>query len=123
MNVLMFSPGFPRELRYFTRGLAEVGANVIGLGDQPESALEEPARSSVAMHVQIRSWQDQEAILGQIRDLSRRVRIDRVECLWEPHMVLAARAREMLGLPGMSVDATVPFRDKEVMKRKLDAAG
>ena len=43
MNVLMFSPGFPRELRYFTRGLAEVGANVIGLGDTPRSALPEPA--------------------------------------------------------------------------------
>ena len=123
MNVLMFSPGFPREMRYFTRGLTEVGANVIGLGDQPESALEEPARSSLAMHVHIRSWQDQEEILGRIRELAGRVRIDRVECLWEPHMVLAARAREMLGLPGMTVEATIPFRDKEIMKRKLDAAG
>ena len=123
MNVLMFSPGFPREIRYFTRGLAEVGAHVVGLGDQPESALEEPARSSVSMHVQIRSWTDEEDVLSRIRDLARRVRIDRVECLWEPHMVLAARAREMLGLPGMSVEKTVPFRDKEIMKRKLDAAG
>ncbi|MDH3270779.1 MAG: ATP-grasp domain-containing protein [Gemmatimonadota bacterium] len=123
MNVLMFSPGFPREMRYFTRGLAEVGANVIGLGDQPQSALEEPARSSVSMHVQVRSWQDEDAILGQVTELSKRVRIDRVECLWEPYMLLAARIRETLGLPGMTVQQTVPFRDKEVMKRVLDAAG
>jgi biotin carboxylase len=119
----MFSPGFPREMRYFTRGLAEVGARVIGLGDHPESALEEPARSSVSMHVQVRSWQDEEAILAQVADLARQVRIDRVECLWEPYMVLAARIREMLGLPGMTAQQTIPFRDKETMKQVLDAAG
>ena len=32
MNVLMISPGFPTEMQYFTRGLARVGARVIGLG-------------------------------------------------------------------------------------------
>ncbi|MDX1494121.1 MAG: ATP-grasp domain-containing protein [Longimicrobiales bacterium] len=123
MNVLMFSPGFPREMRYFTRGLAEVGANVIGLGDQPESALEEPARSAVSMHVQIGSWRDEQEVLGKVAEVAKRVRIHRVECLWEPHMVLAAKVREMLGLPGMTVEQTIPFRDKEIMKRKLDAAG
>ena len=123
MNVLMFSPGFPREMRYFTRGLAEVGANVIGLGDQPEAALEEPARSAVSMHIQVRSWLDEDAILGQVADVAKRVPIHRVECLWEPYMVLAARIREMLGLPGMTVEQTIPLRDKEIMKRVLDGAG
>lgn len=123
MKVLMFSPGFPREMRFFTRGLAEVGATVIGLGDQPASALEEPARSCVAMHVQIQSWLDEDAVLAQVVELARSVRIDRVECLWEPYMVLAARVRERLGLSGMTVEQTIPFRDKEVMKRVLDAAG
>ncbi len=123
MNVLMISPGFPREMRYFTRGLAEVGAHVIGLSDQPEAAIPEPARSAVSVHVQVRSWLREDEILGQIEDLARRVRIDRVECLWEPYMVLAARIREMLELPGMNVEQTIPFRDKEVMKQVLDAAG
>jgi formate-dependent phosphoribosylglycinamide formyltransferase (GAR transformylase) len=31
--------------------------------------------------------------------------------------------RERLGLPGMSVARTIPFRDKETMKEVLDAAG
>jgi formate-dependent phosphoribosylglycinamide formyltransferase (GAR transformylase) len=123
MNVLMISPGFPRELRYFTRGLKRVGARVIGLGDQPESVLEEPARSSLSAYVQVRSWQDEQAILAQVAELAGSVRIDRVECLWEPYMVLAARIREMLGLPGMTVAQTIPFRDKETMKQVLDAAG
>ena len=51
------------------------------------------------------------------------MKIDRVECQWEPLMILAARVREQLGLPGMTVDQTVPFRDKETMKQRLDAAG
>lgn len=38
-------------------------------------------------------------------------------------MILAARLREALGLPGMTVEQTVPFRDKETMKQVLDAAG
>src|SRR6185437_13104207 len=55
--------------------------------------------------------------------MARRIRIDQVECLWEPYMVLAARLREVLGLPGLTVEQTVPFRDKERMKQLLDAAG
>ena len=38
-------------------------------------------------------------------------------------MLMAARLRERLGLPGMNVAATEPFRDKEKMKQTLDAAG
>jgi biotin carboxylase len=38
-------------------------------------------------------------------------------------MILAARLREELGLPGLTVAQTVPFRDKERMKQLLDAAG
>jgi biotin carboxylase len=53
----------------------------------------------------------------------RHVPVERVECLWEPYMILAARLREILGLPGLTVEETVPFRDKERMKQVLDAAG
>ena len=38
-------------------------------------------------------------------------------------MILAARLREMLGVPGPTVEQTLPFRDKEIMKDVLDAAG
>ena len=38
-------------------------------------------------------------------------------------MILAAKLREHLGLPGMTVEETIPFRDKEIMKKRLDEAG
>ncbi|MEM7587567.1 MAG: ATP-grasp domain-containing protein [Acidobacteriota bacterium] len=123
MNVLMFSPGFPAEMPYFTRGLARVGANVLGLGDQPVEMLPEAARSSLADYLRVRNLFDEAAVVEEVKRWAQHVRIDRVECLWEPGMLLAARLREALGLPGMTVEETIPFRDKSAMKQVLDEAG
>jgi biotin carboxylase len=123
MNVLMISPGFPAEMPFFTRGLAAVGARAIGIGDQPQSALPELAREHLAAYVQVVSFTDEPAVFAEVEAIHARARLDRIECLWEPFMVLAAKLREHLGLPGMTVAETIPFRDKEVMKQRLDAAG
>ncbi|HEV2936017.1 MAG TPA: ATP-grasp domain-containing protein [Streptosporangiaceae bacterium] len=123
MNVLMISPGYPAEMAFFTRGLAQAGATVIGLGDQSTDALPPPARDAITHYVHVGSLANDDHVAATVRDLARHVRIDQVECLWEPYMVLAARLREELGLPGLTVAQTVPFRDKERMKQLLDAAG
>jgi hypothetical protein len=123
MNVLMFSPGFPAEMPYFSRGLARVGARVFGIGDQPPGALPDVARAALSDYLQVRNLWDEEAVVDQVRRWTARRPLDRAECLWEPGMLLAARLREELGLPGMTLAETVPFRDKERMKEALDAAG
>ncbi len=122
MNIVMLSPGFPREQAFFTRALAQTGAQVIGVGDQPAGALPPEARDNLA-HYEHVSLADEAAVLAALKGLSRHARIDQVECLWEPYVVLAARIREHLDLPGMSVEHATWFRDKEQMKRVLDAAG
>ncbi|MDX6309165.1 MAG: hypothetical protein QOI06_2211 [Nocardioidaceae bacterium] len=122
MNIVMLSPGFPLEMAFFTRALAAVGATVIGVGDQPEHALPAAAREALA-HYEHVSLADDDAVLAALHGLSQHVAIGQVECLWEPYMILAARIRESFGLPGMTVEQTLPFRDKEQMKRVLDAAG
>ena len=123
MNVLMLSPGYPAEMPEFTRGLAEVGATVIGVGDQPAAALPERTRRALAAYIQVHALFDEARTVRELAAELRGRRIDRVESLWEPLMLLAARLRETLGVPGLDVEATVPFRDKEAMKQKLDAAG
>ena len=123
MNVLMISPGYPAEMAFFTRGLASAGVSVIGLGDQSASALPVMARDALAHYIGVGSLAAGEAVAATVRELARQVRIDQVECLWEPYMILAARLREELGLPGLTVAQTVPFRDKEQMKQLVDAAG
>jgi formate-dependent phosphoribosylglycinamide formyltransferase (GAR transformylase) len=123
MNVIMLSPGYPAEMAYFTRGLAAAGATVIGVGDQPPPAVPPVASEALAHYVHVGSLADSGAVAGTVRAVARHVRIDRVECLWEPYMLLAAGLREALGLPGLTVEQTVPFRDKDRMKEVLGAAG
>lgn len=122
-TVLMISPGYPVEMSYFTRSLAEVGARVVGIGDQRTGDLPPEARHAMAHYQEVVSLADSSAVLHEVGQIARHVQIDQVECLWEPYMLLAAQIREKLGLPGLSVAQTVPFRDKEEMKRQLDAAG
>jgi formate-dependent phosphoribosylglycinamide formyltransferase (GAR transformylase) len=119
----MISPGYPAEMQQFTRGLARVGATVVGLGDQPQGALPESVRSCLAAHLHVGDLWDEPAVVDFVRREAAGFRIDRVECLWEPAMILAARLREALGCPGMPVEQTIAFRDKERMKQVLDAAG
>ncbi len=123
MNVLMISPGFPAEMPLFTRGLSEVGAHVWGVGDQPASALDPETRKHLASYLQVADLWDVDGVAREVHARVRGHAIDRVECLWEPGMLLAARLREALGVPGLKVEQTVPFRDKERMKRVLDAHG
>lgn len=123
VNVIMISPGFPREMPLFTRGLASVGARVIGVGDTPAEALAPDVRFALDRYVRVSTLWDEATVVREVGATLRGVSVDRVECLWEPGMMVAAALREALGAPGLTVDQTVPFRDKERMKAVLDAAG
>ena len=82
---------------------------MIGVGDQPPHALPEAARDALA-HYEHVSLADEGAVLAALHGLAQHVRIDQVECLWEPYMILAARIRETFGLPGHDrrADRAVP---------------
>ncbi len=123
MNVVMIAPAYPWEMTLFTRGLARVGAKVLGVGDTPAAGLSPMVKESLAAYLHVPSLWDEEAVIEAVRRHPAARSLDLVECLWEPGMILAARLRERLGLPGMTVAETVPFRDKGRMKQVLDAAG
>ncbi|MDH5500801.1 MAG: ATP-grasp domain-containing protein, partial [Gammaproteobacteria bacterium] len=74
-------------------------------------------------YIQVRSLWDSEAVIGELRGRLRGKNLDRVECLWEPGIMLAAELRQHFGVPGLSVDQAKCFRDKEAMKLALDVAG
>ncbi len=120
MNVLFLSPNYPPEMQDFTRGLAEVGANVYGMGDSPVEALSAKVRRALTGYRQTRLF-DTDDVTREARRMG--VRFDRVECLWEPFIELAAQLREAFGIPGMLLDTARGFRDKELMKQRVEAAG
>ncbi len=110
----------------FTRGLAEVGARVIGLGDVPREHVPAPVRHHLADYLQVASLNDTRAVQGSLRRWQAHhsgQSIDRIECLWEPYVLLAADLREALGVPGMTRDTVLGFRDKALMKQRLRAHG
>lgn len=123
MNVVYLSPGFPAEMPLFVRGLAEIGAKVYGVGDQPVQALPEDARGALTDYLQVRSFGDEAAIVEQIRGWLRGKSVDRVECMWERLMYLAATLRETFDVPGMNRAQTEVVRDKELMKQAVEKAG
>lgn len=122
VTVLMISPGFPGDMPHFTKGLAAVGARVLGVGDQPVSALGDCA-SALSDYLQVGNLWEEESTLNEVRRWLNGREVNRVECMWEPGVVLAAKMRAALGAPGLSLESAVAFRDKETMKQVLDRAG
>ena len=123
MNVMMIGPGYPDEMPFFVRGLALEGAQVIGVGDQPEHDVPQLAKHYLAAYVRVPSLQDEDECVRVVMQWARGKQIDRVICLWEPGVLLAARLREELKAPGMTVEECLPFRDKDIMKEKVAKAG
>lgn len=107
----------------FSRGLAQCGARVIGLGEHPASSLPSVVKQSLSDYLRVQSLMDTDSVLATVHECTMHTPIDRVECLWEPFMTLAAQLREMLDIGGMHMAQTDLFRDKKKMKDALDAAG
>jgi len=122
-NVLLLGCAFPPELQYFTRGLAQVGARVFGVDQYPESDLPTMTRAALSGYLQVPSLFDEQTAFDMVRRTVRSRNFDRIESLWEPTVLLAARLREALGAPGLSYEQANRFRDKDKMKQAVTEAG
>ncbi len=123
MRVVFLSPMYPPEMIEYTRGLAEVGAQVYGVGDTPREALPAKVRPHLHDYLQVPRIMDEEDVMERVSTWLRGKTMDRVLANWEPLVILAARLRERWGVPGMTVDAVNGFRDKQLMKERVAAAG
>jgi hypothetical protein len=123
LNVIMIAPGYPPEMPYFVRGFALNGGRVYGVGDQPEHDIPALARQHLSAYLRVPNLVDEGAVVDAIKRWTAPITVDRVICLWEPGVLLAARTREALGVKGMSVEQANWFRDKDVMKDQVKRAG
>jgi biotin carboxylase len=123
MRVVFLSPAYPPEMQQYTRGLAEVGAEVYGIGDSHQNALPADVKRYLHGYLQVPRIMDEEDVIARATEWLRGKHIDRVLANWEPLVILAAKMRERWGLPGMSVDTVRGFRDKQLMKERVAAAG
>ena len=123
MNAVFLSPAYPPEMQEYTRGLAEVGANVYGVGDSHPQALPAELRRYLTDYLQVPRIMDEVDVTRRVKAWMKGKTVDRILANWEPLVLLAARLRETLGVPGMSYDAVLGFRDKQLMKERVKAAG
>jgi biotin carboxylase len=122
-NVLLLGCAYPPELPYFARGVARTGARVFGVDQVPESHLPPMTRASLSGYCQVQSLFDEDQSLDIVRRWAGSASFDRVESLWEPCVLLAAKLREAFGAPGMKHEQVVRFRDKDKMKQAVTDAG
>jgi len=123
MNVVFLGCSYPPEMQQYTRGLAEVGAKVFGVGDQPRSALPASLKRHLHDYLQVPRLLDEADVVERVTAWVRGRGIDRVLANWEILVLTAARLRERLGVPGMTYEAVRGFRDKQLMKERVAAAG
>jgi biotin carboxylase len=123
MKAVFLAPSYPPEMQQYTRGLAEIGVDVYGVGDTPKAALPEKVRDHLADYLQVPRILDEEDVVARVTAWLKGRAIDRVLANWEVLVLTAARLRERFGVPGMTVDAVNGFRDKQLMKDRVAAAG
>ncbi|MBA3462767.1 MAG: ATP-grasp domain-containing protein [Deltaproteobacteria bacterium] len=123
MNVVFLACGYPPEMQQYTRGLAEVGASVYGVGDAPRERLAPSFKQYLTDYLQVPKLLDEDDVVARVAAWMRGRAVDRIEANWEVMVMTAARLREALGIPGMSVDVVRGFRDKQIMKERAIAAG
>jgi len=119
VNVILLSPGHPEEMPLFARGLTRVGARVLGVGEQPERTLPDLARQNLVAYLQVDDLSDEEAVLRKVGRWTSGLYINRVECLWQPAVALAARMREVVGVVGMSPRQVRFFQDQDAIAQEL----
>lgn len=123
MRVVFLAPAYPPEMVQYTRGLAEVGAEIYGVADTPQARLPAEVRRYLTGYLEVPRIMDEDDVLARVSNWLRGKTIDRIVSNWEPLVILAAKLRERHGMPGMSVDTVRAFRDKEIMKERVRAAG
>ena len=123
MHIVLLGPDLFAAFHDFARALKEVGARVSGIGSTPQARLRAGLKRHLDAWESVRSPFDAAEVVGAVRRLDARQRVDSLETVEERLIEPAAVAREALGLPGLSAASARLCRDKPAMKEALRAAG
>ena len=123
MNIIFIEPSFPYNQKEFVRGLHQIGANIIGIGERPQEYLSDEVKGYLSSYVQVQSVVHEPTLLKAVQQIQSKVWVDRLEATVEAHIMAAASVREATGIPGTSVRTAYLCRDKPAMKEALREAG
>ena len=123
MNIIFIEPSFPYNQKEFVRGLHQIGANIIGIGERPQEYLSDEVKGYLSSYVQVQSVVHEPTLLQAVQQIQSKVWVDRLEATVEAHIMAAASVREATGIAGTSVRTAYLCRDKPAMKEELRKAG
>ncbi|MFU8807364.1 MAG: hypothetical protein ACNA8W_26380, partial [Bradymonadaceae bacterium] len=66
MKVVFLAPHYPPEMQQYTRGLAEVGATVYGVGDTPRASLPPSVKRYLADYLQVPRILDEDDVVARV---------------------------------------------------------
>lgn len=126
MSVLIIhrNPFEPYPYRYWLEGY-DGDAVVLACRDRIVGAGEEVPTDHIGLaHLEVvPDFSDEELQFQQALELAEKFEVAHVVAHHEADVLVAARLRERLGLPGAWTADVLPYRDKSVMKRMLAEAG
>ena len=124
MNVVYLSPHFPHHYHRFCFHLKRAGANVLGIGDTPESALGAEVRDALTEYYHLPDMHDYDALVRCCGYFTHRYgKIDRFESLNEYWLKTEARIRDDFNIEGIRGHQIDTIRHKSKMKAAFKKAG
>ncbi|MFK8031820.1 MAG: ATP-grasp domain-containing protein [Gammaproteobacteria bacterium] len=124
-HVIFAAPFFMDATLRFLRGAAHLeGVHLTVVSQDPALRLPDDLRSSIAGHWRVDNALDPQQLVDAARALSKQFGepVSYIATL-EQLQVPLAKAREFLGIDGLSTEAARNFRDKSRMKDVLRGAG
>lgn len=123
-NVIFVAPfALEATMRFLRPALALPGVKLALIGQEPVERLPEELRAKLAAYHRVEDAMQADQLLSAVRTVARgwNGKVDRIVAILEQLQVPVAEVRAKLGLPGLSVEAAMNFRDKARMKNVLRA--
>ncbi len=124
MNFIFLSPHFPPNYYQFCVHLRNLGANVLGLGDEPFDNLRPELRAALNEYYWVPNMHNYDDLLRAMGYFTHRYgRLDGLDSHSEYWLETEARLRTDFNIEGLRVEDLPPIKHKSLMKAKYKAAG
>jgi hypothetical protein len=124
MNFVFLSPHFPPNFYLFCDRLNKLGANVLGLADEPYDRLHPALRSSLREYYRVNNMNNYDELLRAMGYLTfRHGHIDRIDSLNEYWLETEAHLRDDFNIFGLRTKDMPAVKCKSHMKEMFKKAG
>lgn len=124
MNFVYLCPDFPPNFTLFSRRLAELGVNVLGVGEAPFESLSGSLRASLGDYYRVRDMHDRDELVRALGWLTHRHgKLDRLDSHAEYWLETEAQLRTDFNIAGIRQDAIGAMKSKSRMKEIFRQAG